>query len=120
MDIADIYTQFPILLQQRVSYQRKIHQTNLARLSDGLVQLIVISGDSPFLHELLAESVNSILLDCEIYHGMTSVKAVDALLELSSLACLFVNRNENVYDRICKLITQLQNSYPASMDEDEN
>ena len=114
MDFSLCYDQFSIILNERVSYQRKTNQNSLSQLSKGLVSIIVNNNCSPFLLELLDENIDSILKDCEIYHGMTENKAVDALVELSSLACLFVYRNQPVYDRICRGIKAIQSSYPAS------
>ncbi len=112
--VEEIYQQFPLVLNQRVSHQRKLYQTNLSELTNTLVRCIVHSKDLPYLRELLDEQIGLILIDCEIYHGMTEMKAVDALIELSSLACLYVYTNNVVYGRICKLISLIQTSYPSS------
>lgn len=71
----------------------------------------------------LESYIEYILKDCEIYYNMPTVKALDALAELSALATIYVldgfldpkEKEITIYKRICALINTIKVSYPGNM-----
>ena len=102
--------EFSVLLYQRSLQQRKLSNQPFSPVAQLIVKAVV---QYPELIELVDEQIDQILKDCQIYHDMPEKKAIDAMIELASLASLYVNRRENVYNQICHLLKQLQASYPA-------
>lgn len=114
-ELSKVYESFPIVLNERISSQRKLYRNNLSPLTAYLVRCIAYTNDVSYLQELLSESINTILLDCELYYNMSKQKALDAIIELDSLASVYASEQSEryslVYKRIKKLSEQLLRTY---------
>lgn len=111
---TDILTKFPLVLQERCMMKRRRRNQPLATYSFFLVGLYSQLNNSEYLRELASEKINYILEDCEVFHDMNTIKAMDAMRELSNWAAMFVGdeRYSHIYTRICELIRLIRLAYP--------
>lgn len=108
--IEEMYGLFPIILDQRLSYQRRFVNSTLVPFSSAIVFAICLSGDI-YIRSLLDEKIGDILKDCEIYPGMEKNKCLDAISELSDYATIYCDNMESAtYKEICSLIKRFSNS----------
>lgn len=115
INIEEIYSIFPVILEQRLLYQRKTVDHVLAPFSHAIATAISLSSDSEYMHSILDENIVKILEDCEIYFEMERIKALDTLAELSNYATIYaIYPGSNTYEKICKMIKRITASYPAS------
>lgn len=113
MDHSEIYQNFLRILDERCSRCRKTCNSPLNTYSFKLVEILASMGEPSFLVDMIAEKIDIILSDCEIFHGMNREQAMDTVLELSNWAALFVSNQkyDHLYVRICGLIDSLLVSY---------
>lgn len=106
------------LLSQRSMVKRKDHNGNISAISTEIVFLYSKHQYDKAYFDLIYEMINTIISECEIYYNMTSSKAFDAVVELSSYAAVFVGQKgyAYTYDQICKGVNDLRSSYPYSGD----
>jgi len=92
-------------MEERLKKSRKTTREPLSRYIFALVGLYVQCKDKE-LKKILATNCDYILNDCEKYQDMPNEKELDALGELSDLACLFVFEDEyhDIYYRINEMI----------------
>lgn len=109
----NIYENFPLVLQERCSKARRKCNDGLKQYSDVLLTWVSLTNNSDYLKKLIHKDINYILTDCEIFFDMSESKAMDAMLELSNFAALYIYEPEydHIYLRICNLITSIRASY---------
>jgi hypothetical protein len=114
--LEECYTNFQILLDQRLSYSRKLYKFYLSSITFSMLIYFYIAKEPRFLKEILDDKIDKILDDCEIYFNMDRERAVDAMRELSNLATTYVadENNPHIYQRICNLMDQIKVSYPVN------
>lgn len=117
MSETEIYNQFTITLDERSLIKRSESKQPLSEYSRCMAENIGRLNNSPFLTEMLEEKIDLLLKDCEITHQMSMNDAIDALIELSNYASIFVvsENHRGIYNRICKLIQEITKSYPVNM-----
>lgn len=103
------------VLNFRTSLSRKTSPVALANITSELVPLFA-TGPAEFSDEM-TEAINQafpfLLQDCEVFFNMSEHKAMDALAELSTLACLYSGLNSSRYEQVCSAISVIRASYPA-------
>lgn len=116
-NVHDIYTMFPLLLEERLKYTRKTSNNELAPFSLAISRVFAYCPRDEYIQSILDEKIDNILSDCEIYFQMEKSKSIDAMMELSNYASIYVNVNEQMYNRICDLILSIRRSYPTTFTE---
>jgi len=113
-EIQEIYSLFPLILQERMSYKRRTFNGKLAQYSHAIVFAMAVSERDEYIFGLLNEKIALLLQDCEIYHDMVIDKAMDAMAELSNFAAIYVNSNrQEIYHKITVMIKDIRVSYPV-------
>lgn len=115
-NIEEIYTVFPLILEQRVSCKRRTVNHPVAPFSNAITDLIVASSNDAYIRGLLDDKIGEILTDCEIYFEMEMNKVTDSISELSNYAAIYSDNIQSVtYQQICKLIECISVSYPINI-----
>lgn len=113
MELADYYTYFTLILDKRLEKTRR-NDYFLAHYLGVMINLWVKTNYDNELLSSLSDKIDYILSDCVISHNMSINVAMDALVELSHIACIYVNNEQysHIYTRTCEQIKSILNSYP--------
>lgn len=120
MSVEEIYSVFPMILEQRLSYKRRSVNHPLAPFSHAIVYAIAILLYDQYIRELLDSKIREILEDCDIFFEMSEEQAMDAMSELSNYATIYADSQGEIYQYICNLIKRILVSYPVKYLENDD